>query len=460
MNNHVMNQQTLPAGSARTAVWTAQEITDRFGLQPSKGRLVPLKTRGEVRASHETIEVYVVEIPAKSANAILNVLKTAIEDLSAIDLQHLRRVVKPEFLPSHLQSTNSAPSTGPAPTKLPETRSLLISATSQIPLAELEAILSSNPPFLDSAFPLDIKTIPVPALAPISAAQADQWSKEYWPTAYKHTNPFGPHPSIVSRAQAELEPSAGVWLALADKLAEAAVLGMGEQAGCVIVERRSEADGGARVVAAAGDGRWYGVDESENKGPGNVMAHSALRAIGMVARKRLRSAEAQRSEQGLERDTFQTGYRRPDSECFDPARNEGIFYDEAVLGLPIEQAIAASDNLTPNGYLCVDLEIYSTAEPCVMCCMAILHSRFGRVVFRDRMPLTGGMTADVSAGYTHKVRVDQKANEHSKEEETENLGYGLFWRPAELNWKMLAWQWLAEDADPDPANQMDQTIHV
>lgn len=357
----------------------------------------------------------------------------------------------------HLQCSDNASSIATTLTKPTETRSLLISATSQIPLAELEAILSSNPPFLDNVFPLKVKIVPVPALAPTSAAQADQWSKEYWPTAYKHTNPFGPHPSIVTRAQAEVEPAAGVWLALADKLADEASPSMGEQAGCVIVERRSETEGGARVVAAAGDGRWRGVDESENEGPGNVMAHSALRAIGMVAKKRLRSAELQRSEQGLERETVHTVYRRSDSECFDPTKNEDIFYDEAVLGLPIEQEIAASDNLTPNGYLGVDLEIYLTAEPCVMCCMAILHSRFGRVVFRDRMPLTGGMTADVSTDNTHRVRVDQQANKQNKETGIESLGYGLFWRPAELNWKMLAWQWLAED---DTANQMEQTIHI
>jgi tRNA-specific adenosine deaminase 3 len=34
------------------------------------GRLVPLRTKDEVRASLETHTVYVVEVPAKLANAI------------------------------------------------------------------------------------------------------------------------------------------------------------------------------------------------------------------------------------------------------------------------------------------------------------------------------------------------------------------------------------------------------
>lgn len=53
-----MNQPTLPINSAEVTVWTARDVTDRFSLQPSKGRLVPLKTRGEIRASHETSMQY------------------------------------------------------------------------------------------------------------------------------------------------------------------------------------------------------------------------------------------------------------------------------------------------------------------------------------------------------------------------------------------------------------------
>jgi len=51
-----------------------------------------------------------------------------------------------------------------------------------------------------------------------------------------------------------------------------------------------------------------------------------------------------------------------------------------------------------------------------MCAMAIVHSRFGRLVFGKRMPATGGICADGE------------------------LGHGLFWRK-ELNWTLLAWQW-------------------
>jgi tRNA-specific adenosine deaminase 3 len=90
-----------------------------------------------------------------------------------------------------------------------------------------------------------------------------------------------------------------------------------------------------------------------------------------------------------------------------------IFRDRPFL--EVEKGLYdASGN--KDGYLCHDLEFYCTHEPCVMCSMAIVHSRFGRVIFKHRMPDTGGLCADGK------------------------LGHGLFWRK-ELNWTLLAWQW-------------------
>lgn len=85
---------------------------------------------------------------------------------------------------------------------------------------------------------------------------------------------------------------------------------------------------------------------------------------------------------------------------------------QSTLFLPTETTRITTR--TTAGYLCLDLEIYSTHEPCVMCSMAIVHSRFGRAVFRHRMSRTGGLCADGG------------------------LGHGLFWRK-ELNWTLLAW---------------------
>jgi hypothetical protein len=45
---------------------------DEDRMRPAKsGKLIPLRTKAEVLASTETIDVYVVELPAKSASALL-----------------------------------------------------------------------------------------------------------------------------------------------------------------------------------------------------------------------------------------------------------------------------------------------------------------------------------------------------------------------------------------------------
>ncbi|OJD29211.1 trna-specific adenosine-34 deaminase subunit tad3 [Diplodia corticola] len=441
-------------------------VVEGLGITPLKGHLVPLKTKGEIRASNELINVYVVELPARSANAVLSILRSALpaDTTATTDIQHLRRVIKPAFLPAParaLLSPNGAPPADPpSSSNGDETRLLLISPTTQIALPALSALLSAHPPFsssntstdLPSPFPLTIHTLPVPALAPTSAPQAHSWSTTYWPVAYKHTNPFGPHPAFVARAAGEVAPRAGLWLALAARGAREAV-GAGMTTaeagvGAVVVERRLDGNGrqveGERVVVVAGDGRGCGGEG----GGGNVMAHAVMRAIGMVAMKRVRLEEAEAEAEAAGKDDDEgsgggAGGRRgddaeeeeeeeeeekkkkekPSRACCDPV--ESVFAVRPRTA--VERALFdRDDNLAPSGYLCVDLEIYLTHEPCVMCSMAILHSRFNRVVFARRMPRSGGLTAD-----------------------ERGLGHGLFWRPTELNWKFLCWEFVEDDGVGD-----------
>jgi tRNA-specific adenosine deaminase 3 len=101
----------------------------------------------------------------------------------------------------------------------------------------------------------------------------------------------------------------------------------------------------------------------------------------------------------------------------------------------VEQEYYEKDNIASSGYLCVDLDIYLTHEPCVMCSMAILHSRFRRCIFSTRVPHTGGMTSD-------GVDVTPLSG---------GLKHGLFWRPSELNWKFLAWEFKEDAKDNEAA---------
>lgn len=58
-----------------------------------------------------------------------------------------------------------------------------------------------------------------------------------------------------------------------------------------------------------------------------------------------------------------------------------------------------------------------------MCGMAVVHSRFGKLVFGRRMRGTGGVCA-----------------------EGDGVGAGLWWR-RELNWCLFGWRWEEGDGD-------------
>lgn len=383
-------------------------------------------------------------------------VQEAAPDFKASEISHLRRVAQHKYLPAHLQKLYGPPARlqrgicdddsyehdmEPCPTSLftplppsddescmdsddktnakseDTVRIFLLCPTRCFTAAELVTILRRSPPFSTMNINPKLLYVTVPALAPTSAEQASQWSEQYWPIAYKNTNPFGPHPSLVARNTAEIEPEAGAWLGLATRAAaEVSELGVGEKVGCVVVDRSS---GVSEVIAVAGDCRWRSpIGETEqHTGPGNVMAHSVQRAIAMVAKKRLRM-----------------GGKNP------TLLDRSLFCDVPLTA--IEKGPYDTDNISASGYLCVELDIYLTHEPCVMCSMAILHSRFKRCIIAERMPLTGGMTADT---------IGNTANPNK------GLQHGIFWRPNDLNWKFLAWE--CPGKGDSIASVMD-TLHV
>ena len=362
------------------------------------------------------------------------------------NLQHLQRVARWESLPAHVQSTfrddahvhkhpgtavvsdvpNGQGDGGPgsidssesddvslAPTPSTMTAGesvtlyLLVSRIEAVDQVELTKLLSSHPSLQDAPTPLTIRTVAVPRLLAMSEEQARKQSIDYWPTIYRNGNPYGPHPSIVARARDEIAPRAGLWVAMAYEAArQVASTDEGEAIGAAVVDRSASASGS--LVLVAGDARWYARQKSNRGGDaygGNAMNHAAMRAIGMVARKR-RSLL--------------------DDEATSSAATEesGLYIDRPVTR--IEEMTFAADVLAPRGYLCVGLDLYLTHEPCIMCSMAMLHSRFDRVVFSQPMPRTGGLMAETvlsaSASRPPRSTPASKPVQHGKQ----NNGGGLF----------------------------------
>ncbi|KAL9078487.1 MAG: hypothetical protein Q9157_002608 [Trypethelium eluteriae] len=473
--------------------------------------LRPLKTVHECRAVDQTLDVYVVEVPSGLAGKSIDVIKAAFPDVRNADTFYLRRCAKPEHLPAHVRALFPTTKPRSARTSSPTTAAhkpeelsllpskpqgqnnatkqniatnessplfLLACPASRVTREQLSSLLSSNVPSLP-LYP-EIHVVAVPALAPTSYEKAAMWTKAFWPTVYKSTNPFGPHPSVVSRAQNEVSLNVEMFMGLAQSCGRVvSAAGLGERIGCVIAERDWHKK--ATVVAAAGDLRYANrkanMDDKEVCPGANVMGHAVLRAIGIVSRKRREAAAAERAQSDrpatptvncatcshadltdffhcdicldgeghdLLRCTVEKAQTKPIAAESIPPETEtdcgekDHFWDRPLPDSPETHAYHDS-RVDHRGYLCHKMEIYITHEPCIMCSQALLHSRFGRIVIGQRMPETGALTSET-------------------EGESAGRGYGLWWRK-ELNWNALAYE-VEKSKDDEGGSHVGPEVHA
>ncbi|KAI1471598.1 cytidine deaminase-like protein [Daldinia caldariorum] len=462
------------------------------------GTLVPLKTILELRDNLCLGLAYVTRAPNKVTNDVVNIARALAGDDAAKNLPHLRRCVKPADIPPHLKTQFMNEGNG-RQVHLGKSNWLYIvlGPENEMSYDELVKGLSTIDDIRDDIF---VRTIPVPLLAPTSQVQANMWSQQFWQTVYRKNNPLGPHPSTISRTEAVMSRDASIWMNLAHQVAKKSQrAGYGEPIGAVIVKRTipgkidsgkqpapkegtgesevsngegtgpegdncnsqaraagevkgttrdatggpngvisdakqsdvssleapaqdstkpdSEAQETTEIVAIAADARWHQMERTGLTG--NPMAHAALRAISMVAQKLVRAEDRPKSTQKV-----------MDFEAFQ---------DKPLLS--DEQLVFDGDHPCPDGYLCHELELYMTHEPCTMCAMAILHSRMGRIVFRHRMPLTGGMSSE-DRGYDACAASGTCGGGSCGG----GQGLGLHWRK-ELNWTLLGWEWESDSIE-------------
>ncbi|KAJ5518490.1 hypothetical protein N7453_000912 [Penicillium expansum] len=102
-----------------------------------------------------------------------------------------------------------------------------------------------------------------------------------------------------------------------------------------------------------------------------------------------------------------------------------------------------------GGYLCTDLDVYLSHEPCLCCSMGMLLSRFRSVIFPRRGRLeSGGLSSEPVVGPVAD-EIDQavEADASAVDGQDERGYYGLHWRK-ELNWRALGFEFV-EDGDED-----------
>jgi tRNA-specific adenosine deaminase 3 len=64
--------------------------------------------------------------------------------------------------------------------------------------------------------------------------------------------------------------------------------------------------------------------------------------------------------------------------------------DKTVKGFHKVNATVDNSALNGSNYLLTSLTLFVTHEPCIMCSMALLHSRVKEVIYLSPMPATGG----------------------------------------------------------------------
>lgn len=131
-----------------------------------------------------------------------------------------------------------------------------------------------------------------------------------------------------------------------------------------------------------------------------------------------------------------------------------------------------------GGYLCTDLDVYITHEPCLCCSMGMLLSRFRAVIFpRAGRLSTGGLASEPVVGSssdyeTGSAPVAAEVATMTAEEEgsgggggereatdQDRLYYGLHWRK-ELNWRALGFEFVEDGIERSSDDDDEVVFHA
>lgn len=411
-------------------------------------------------------------------------------------VNHLRRFAKRDFLPEHLRSSLKRE---PSPhvifvliaPPLPEPEALqLLLAPFSPPPTDTDAALPKSP----DPSSIHLYSIRVPLLPPLNAQQAEVWTKTLWPVVFNPAAPRGfvaPPPQIINRVLESIRPTTGHYLALAEKVAEEAERsGIGRRVGAVVVDpaiRERIALSGTdnenswldAVVAVAGDARYSrcegGRPSQSELHPGVVPnpatrsynvdleggpeLHALMRAADLVASKRRKTVQAHPTDAKAltSLESYFLSHSRPRTQSGDddsPAPSEELGNTTPETPTQPQFPTSRIRSRDQGGYLCIDLDIYISREPCLCCSMGMLLSRFRSIIFPQKGRLaTGGLASEpvvspIPTGDQGGNVLPGKANEGSPEGQEGGQGarkqyYGLHWRK-ELNWRSLGFEFVEE----------------
>uniref|UniRef100_A0A8W7PHM9 CMP/dCMP-type deaminase domain-containing protein n=1 Tax=Anopheles coluzzii TaxID=1518534 RepID=A0A8W7PHM9_ANOCL len=118
-------------------------------------------------------------------------------------------------------------------------------------------------------------------------------------------------------------------------------------------------------------------------------------------------SDAMPAEGGFQLDGIDPQYRRFVRERYGDTVCLGAEPTRTGTAAEVDVAGAADDNLAKYGpYLCTGYDVYLTHEPCIMCAMALVHSRVRRVFFHRPTPGRGAL------GTLVKLHAVKELNHH------------------------------------------------
>ncbi|XP_075870139.1 putative inactive tRNA-specific adenosine deaminase-like protein 3 isoform X2 [Nelusetta ayraudi] len=231
--------------------------------------------------------------------------------------------------------------------------------------------------------------VKVPARAPLTRPQFELAS-QHWPTSFHEDKQV----SVALRGELFSAPQRarmGSYMAAALAAADAARrLGM-EAVGAVVVDPTAE-----KIIAVGHDCRGE-----------HPLHHAVMVCIDLVARSQGGGAFSFHRYPSCSFSPTTTQHTDTQPAAPQPPASGPPDPQPPASGPPDPQPPAsgppAPQPAAPQPYICTGYDLYVTREPCVMCAMALVHSRVGRVFY-------GAPSADGALGTNFKLHTRRDLN--------------------------------------------------
>ncbi|CAG8543636.1 10423_t:CDS:2 [Ambispora gerdemannii] len=376
----------------------------------------PILTDEETR-DLETVEVYAADIEPKEAERVLKFIKKNLPS-SFTSLNHVKRVRK-------IYNDEKEKGKG-------FTLTILFCLTTLISFVDLQILITSNG--FDKIISR-LRVEKVPKHAPITRAQFDAW-KSLWPLNF-HEHPNNARKFTVQDIDilashmnrvielAQLAKSKGENLdPFLFPLSYFWIDPVQIPIGCAIIDPCTNT-----ILAESHDTR------ASTRHP---LCHSVLNCINVVANLEISSRQFKNmSNEQMAADDISRPQKRKAKEIDDDEGNESNLHQPKKHTIIIDKEEKGEDedddetsslesnieiiltspsfssktqNTTrqqsKDAYLCKNYDLFVTHEPCVMCSMALVHSRIGRVFYARATPNSGGL------GSIYKIHAHSSLNHH------------------------------------------------